>query len=211
MRLLRNGAPTELFHGALAAEYKLGDSLLVIGAGPIGQMTVRWAKAAGVRDIIVVDPVGMRLDMALSGGATAVIAKGASECKDDVMAVLDGALPRVVNDATGHPDVFASALGLAAQYGRVVILGDTGTPGGQHLTSDVIMRGLTITGAHDGHNNDIWNNKTIAKYFFDLVLSGRFDVSGLITHSFCPEQAVDAYTVANTRRSETMGIQFAWV
>ena len=40
---------------------------------------------------------------------------------------------------------------MTADHGRLVLLGDTGTPELQHLTSDVIRRGLTIVGAHDRH------------------------------------------------------------
>ena len=95
--------------------------------------------------------------LAQQGGATDVIAKPVSECKEDVLKALDGQLPRIVNDATGHPAVFAEALQLAARFGRVVVLGDTGSPSGQHLTADVVTRGLTIVGAHDGHDDAQWN------------------------------------------------------
>ena len=40
------------FHGALAADYRLGDSVLIIGAGPIGQMSIRWARAADRKSVV---------------------------------------------------------------------------------------------------------------------------------------------------------------
>ncbi len=55
------------FHGALVASHYLGDTVLVIGAGPIGQMSVRWAKAAGARTIICVDSAAERLKLAAQG------------------------------------------------------------------------------------------------------------------------------------------------
>ena len=198
------------FMGAKVSDYHLGDSLLVIGAGPIGQMTVRWASAAGLAHIIVVDPVATRLTFALAGGATAVINKPVTECKDDVLAAMGGTLPRIVNDSTGNAAVFAAALGLADQRGRVVILGDTGTPAGQHLTHDVIGRGLTIVGAHDGHNDAQWDNSTISEFFFKLAGRGKFDLSGLNTHFFKPQDVEQAYQTVNTKRGETMGVVFDW-
>ena len=54
------------FHGAQAAGYSLGDSVLIIGAGPIGQMSIRWARAAGAASIIVADAVPNRMAAALS-------------------------------------------------------------------------------------------------------------------------------------------------
>ncbi|HEX5322802.1 MAG TPA: zinc-binding alcohol dehydrogenase, partial [Capsulimonadaceae bacterium] len=198
------------FSGARASQCQLGDHVLVIGAGPIGQMSVRWAVANGAAKVAVVDPVPARLEMAERGGATAVISKTVLECKEDVLAAFDGQLPRIVIDSTGYADVFSWALELAAKFGRVVVLGDTGRPAGQHLTHDVIMRGLTIVGAHDSHQNEQWNNVTTARFFFDLVTRGRFDISGLNTHVFKAEDAYEAYSVANKRRGETMGIVFDW-
>ncbi|HEY3333341.1 MAG TPA: zinc-binding alcohol dehydrogenase [Capsulimonadaceae bacterium] len=198
------------FMGAKVSDYHLGDSVLIIGAGPIGQMSVRWASAAGLRHIVVVDPVAQRLELAKRGGATAVISKSVTECADDVKAAIGGKLPRIVNDSTGNSAVFSAALTLADRFGRVVILGDTGTPSGQHLTHDVINRGLTIVGAHDVHTNEQWNDATITELLFSLASSGRFDLSGLTSHVFAPADYASAYELANTKRGETMGIIFDW-
>lgn len=198
------------FHGALAAEYRLGDSVLIIGAGPIGQMSVRWARAAGAASVIVVDSASERLGMAVAGGATAAIAKPIGEAKADILAANGNALPRVVIDSTGNSAVFAAALGLADRLGRVVVLGDTGRPAEQQLTSDVINRGLTVVGAHDCVETAQWHNATITKYFLDLAASGRFALDGLNTHFFAPADCAKAYETANTERSKTMGIVFDW-
>lgn len=198
------------FHGALAADYRLGDSVLIIGAGPIGQMSVRWAHAAGAASIIVVDSAAERLGMGVAGGATAAVAKPIAEAKEDILAANGNALPRVVIDSTGNSAVFAAALGLADTGGRVVVLGDTGSPAGQRLTSDVINRGLMIVGAHDSVETAQWHNASITKYFLDLAASGRFSLDGLNTHFFAPEDCAKAYELANTERSKTMGIVFDW-
>lgn len=199
------------FHGALAASYRLGDSVLVIGAGPIGQMSIRWARAAGAASILVVDPAGgRRLEMAKAGGATAVIAAPVAEARAAVLAANHGQLPRVVIDSTGHARVFAAALGLVAPFGRIVILGDTGQPAGQQLTSDVITRGLTIVGAHDCHETAEWNLPAIVGLFLSLAADGRFSLEGLNTHFFKPADCAEAYATANHERTKTMGILFDW-
>lgn len=198
------------FMGAKVAKYGWGDTLLVIGAGPIGQMTIRWAAAAGVVRIVVVDPVTMRLQLAKQGGATHLISKPIAEAKEEIQNALDGQLPSIVIDTTGFAEVFAAALDIAAKYGRVIILGDTGSPAKQYLTPDVITRGLTIIGAHDGHEDERWNSQTITKLFFDHVLRGKFDLKNLNTHTFTSQTAAEAYTVANTKRGETMGLLFDW-
>jgi|SRR5579871_1425565 len=196
--------------GARAANYALGDSVLMVGAGPIGQMSLRWAAAADADSIIVVDPWERRLEYAQRGGATDCIAATVDRCRDEVRRILGDRSPRVVMDATGNAAVLVHALGLAADRGRVVLMGDTGFPGEQRLTGDVVNRGVTIIGAHDTHNDAVWNNATITAHLFRQVLAGRFNISGLITHTFTPGQAAEAYRLANTRREETLGILFDW-
>jgi len=195
------------FHGTKAGGCGLGSKVMVIGAGPIGQMVVRWAAAAGAGQLTVVDPAVDRLEMARVGGATQTVA----EPIDAVVAqTAPGDRPEIVIDTTGNAKVFACALGIAADFGRVVVLGDTGFPGQQALTADVMRRGLTIVGAHDIHNNAVWNNHTISAHFFDLIQRGRFPLSGLISHEFSGENAPEGYALVNTRRAETMGVVFTW-
>jgi 2-desacetyl-2-hydroxyethyl bacteriochlorophyllide A dehydrogenase len=199
------------FHGAHAAGYALGDHVLVVGAGPIGQMSIRWARAAGCDPLLVVDTAGDRLRLAEAGGATTAINRPIGEAREAILAAGNGKLPRVVIDSTGHAGVFASVLGLAADFGKVVVLGDTGSPASQALTSDVITRGLTIVGAHDAHNTAEWNGETISRLFFHLVASQRFPMAGLTSHVFTPDRATEAYVTANRDRSTTMGLIFDWM
>jgi threonine dehydrogenase-like Zn-dependent dehydrogenase len=198
------------FMGARAAEYTLGDTVLIIGAGPIGQMSVRWAVAAGASSIIVVDPVEARHKLALAGGATAIIAEPSGACSEKVLAANNGEQPRVVIDGTGFSAVFSDALALAAKHGIVVILGDTGFPGEQRLSPDVITRGVHVVGAHDGLNDTKWNDTTISRLFFALVNTGRFNLDNLNSHTFRPEQFGEAYELLNSRRGDTMGVVFDW-
>jgi len=198
------------FLGAKVAQYQLGDSVLIIGAGPIGQMSLRWAHAAGAASILVADGLANRLSLAQSGGATSVISNSIEQAREQVLAANDDKLPRVVIDSTGNAVVFACAQSLAAKFGRVVVLGDTGQPCKQTLTGDVVTRGLTIVGAHDGHNTPEWNDRTIAGLFFSLATTGRFSLDGLNSHHFKPTECVEAYGTANRDRASTMGIVFNW-
>ncbi len=198
------------FMGARAAEYQIGDEVVIIGAGPIGQMSVRWAAALGCQRIIVVDQVESRLALARAGGATTTIAKPIGEARDAIIAANRGQQPRVVIDGTGNEHVFAHALTLVARKGTVVILGDTGSPSQQRLSSDVITRGVRIVGAHDGLDDAQWNGTTITEYFLGLAASGRFPLAGMNSHTFKGADGAKAYELANTRRGETMGIIFDW-
>ncbi len=122
----------------------------------------------------------------------------------------NGRLPRIVIDSTGNERVFATALGLAEKVGKVVILGDTGAPSKQQLTSDVITRGISIIGAHDDHETAEWTTSTITDLFLSLAGSGRFPLEGLNTHFFAPDDCAQAYEVVNRERARTMGVVFGW-
>jgi 2-desacetyl-2-hydroxyethyl bacteriochlorophyllide A dehydrogenase len=198
------------YHGAMAAEYQLGDRVLVIGAGPIGQMSVRWARAAGAATIIVVDSVAERLEMARAGGATAAISLPIESAREAILEAGHGKLPQIVMDSTGNASVFSAALGLADRFGRVVLMGDTGSPGDQVLTPDVMMRGVRIYAAHDGHCVGEWDQRAIIEFFFTLIGSGRFPLENLNTHWFRPEDCAKAYAAVNSERGKTMGVVFDW-
>lgn len=198
------------FMGWKASAQGLGDEVLIIGAGPIGQMATRWAVSAGARRVVVLDTVPMRLNLALEGGATGVLEIPVEGAAEAVQSAFDGKLPAIVIDTTGHAAVFAASLPLVADGGRFVVLGDTGDPSQQRLTPDVIRRGLNIVGAHDSHEDAQWNLASIVDLFFELVRRGSFRLGGLTSHTFRGEQCVEAYALLTERRAETMGVQFNW-
>jgi threonine dehydrogenase-like Zn-dependent dehydrogenase len=74
----------------------------------------------------------------------------------------------------------------------------------------VVTRGIMVVGAHDGCYPPGWNEAKMYETFFDFAATGRFDLSGLITHRFPGARAAEAYEMSNQRRGETMGILFDW-
>jgi 2-desacetyl-2-hydroxyethyl bacteriochlorophyllide A dehydrogenase len=196
--------------GARAADHRLGERVVIIGAGPIGQMATRWANLTGPETLTVIDPVAMRLELARAGGATHVLAQSIDQALDAVRQINGGEQPDLVIDSTGHAKVFAAALAMPKRFGRLLLLGDTGTPSNQHLTSDVIIRGVRISGAHDGHADATWSEPRVVRLFFRFLTAGRFNMNGLNLHTFAPAQCADAYRFATEQRSATMGIVFKW-
>jgi 2-desacetyl-2-hydroxyethyl bacteriochlorophyllide A dehydrogenase len=196
------------FRGFRAARITLGDDVLVVGAGPVGQMLLRWLAVAGAGRLIVADPLAERLPFAIHGGATKVIDRAIDDATSELAAGLG--VPEIIVDTTGNPKVFTSLLRLAPRYGRIVLLGDTGRPEEQRLTQDVVVRGLTISGAHDGHDRDGWTGHRVSELFFELLAAGRFRVDGLITHRFTPDAAAEAYDLTARQRAQTMGVLFDW-
>lgn len=204
------GLAKTAFRAAYAAPFESGGQLLIIGAGPVGQMAVRWAKTKGVDTIAVVDLSGYRLDHAIRGGATTVMEGDIAEHFAEIQAIDDSNGPSIIVDTSGNPDVFKHALSAAPMFGKVILLGDTGYPGRQCLTSDVMTKGLTVQAVHDSHDRDGWTQRRIDEKFFSCVGDGRFDLSGLISHEFSPRDCAEAYALADEQRENVMGILFDW-
>lgn len=204
------GLAKTAFRAAHVAPFTLGSNVLIIGAGPVGQMTVRWAKSAGLGQIAIVDLSPMRLAHAAAGGATDCFHGPLQERRDAILAACGRNGFDVVIDTSGSAPVFAQALGFAGLYGKVVLLGDTGYPGRQCLTSDVMTKGLTVVATHDHQDRDGWTQRTIDALFFKLVGDGTFPLAGLITHEFPPRDCVRAYELASDRREEAVGILYDW-
>jgi 2-desacetyl-2-hydroxyethyl bacteriochlorophyllide A dehydrogenase len=204
------GLAKTAFRAAWAAQPGLGSDVLVIGAGPVGQMTTRWIAAAGARSITVADLAPARLEHARRGGAKAVLEGDIGDHRDAIAAIDQGNGPGVVIDTTGNPAAFKHALDAAARFGKIILLGDTGYPDRQHLTSDMMSKGLTVQATHDSHDRDGWDQRRVDAHFFSLVKSGRFNLDGLITHEFSPADCDKAYDLAETDRGNAMGILYDW-
>lgn len=194
------------YTGVAQGQVKLGSQVLIIGGGPIGQMALRWSRACGAHRCVLVDPLPLRQDMARQGGAHDVIGERIDAVIEQMPNYFDGELPDLVIDTTGVAAVFESAIECCRHQGTVVVLGDTGSPVSQHLTSRVIVHGIHIVGAHDG----LYDTAPPVRLFFDLARDGRFNVTDMITHRFAFEDAASAYELANTDRASTMGILFEY-
>jgi threonine dehydrogenase-like Zn-dependent dehydrogenase len=204
------GLAKTAFRAAHAAPFLLGGNVLIIGAGPVGQMTLRWARSAGMTRIAVVDLSELRLKLAARGGATDCYAGDLSALRDLLLAAFDGDGCDLVVDTTGNPAALTAALGVAGRFGKLVLLGDTGYPSRQCLSSDMMTKGLTVVATHDHHDRGGWTQRRIDALFFKLVRDGVFALDGLITHEFTPDACQEAYALASDRREEAVGVLFDW-
>jgi threonine dehydrogenase-like Zn-dependent dehydrogenase len=198
------------FLGVRVAERKPGVPVLVIGGGPIAQMLVRWLASlgTGVLGLLTSDPV--RLENAKAGGANVAIGGNTADYTSDTIEKALGERPQIIFDCTDSAIVLGWALGVVADYGRIVLLGDPETPNDRRLTSDILLRGITVTGVHDRNALGAWNNHTISRLFFERLLSRRLSVSGLCTHLFSPEHASRAYALVCKRQHGVLGVRFDW-
>ncbi|MCC7205331.1 MAG: zinc-binding alcohol dehydrogenase [Phycisphaeraceae bacterium] len=204
-------------HGFRKAKLRLGETVVVVGVGMLGQLIVQYARTAGAGEVIAVDTAASRLAMAAAHGATATIQKPVAETVDDIKRINAGRLADVVFDMTGHPDVFAAALRLPRRFGKMVLIGDVASPAQQRMAQDLIMRDITLVGSHAtnpvpspsdwaGH----WSQNNMVSLFFRLLLRGQMRVVDLVTHRFDPQDAAGAFELLMQRRSEAMGVAFSW-
>lgn len=199
-----------------AAQHQMGDNVVVIGAGLLGQLTVQYLRLQGAAQIIVVDPAEPRLKMAQAHGATTVIAKKVEHAREEILALTEGKGAEVVYDVTGIASVFAPAITLLRRFGKLILLGDTGEPSQQYLTGDVITKGLRIIGTHASNPPEVstdhapWTQSEMYKLFFTYVARGDMRVNDLITHRYTPHEAPQAYYMLRHDRSAAMGVVFDW-
>ena len=105
--------------------FREGDSVAVVGAGPIGAVHAAKAALMGASRVIAVDPFGPRVELVGELGATDGIVASADDPSlvDRVRDVTGGRGVDVVVDATGHPASFGPSLGLLRDGGTLVEVG----------------------------------------------------------------------------------------
>ena len=203
-------------NGVRRGEHELGEDYVVVGLGPLGQLAVQFLNLLGAREIIAVDPVQFRLDLAKAHGATQGLALNVDEILPHVEKLTHGRLADAVYDMTGNDKVFASAQKLLRKLGSLVLIGDTGSPAGQHLTGEVISRSLRIVASHAMNTPATdsvyahWTRANMIALFFQYLKHGRMRVSDLNTHVFKPSECQNAYQKLLHDRASTMGCHFQW-
>jgi 2-desacetyl-2-hydroxyethyl bacteriochlorophyllide A dehydrogenase len=194
----------------------LGEAVVVIGLGLLGQLAVQYLRLLGPRALIVIDPARTRLAMAEAHGATLALPLTVEQARAEVFHLTDEEGADVVFDVTGSAPVFSAALGLLRRFGRLIVLGDTGAPTTQHLTRDVITRGLSIIGTHANNpplvatEHAPWSRDRMASLFFTYLARGDMRVGDLVTHRYSPLDAPEAYATLCRDRSEAMAVIFDW-
>jgi (R,R)-butanediol dehydrogenase/meso-butanediol dehydrogenase/diacetyl reductase len=109
------------------ADMKMGDTVLVIGGGPIGLSAVLSARAAGATRVIVSEPVEYRRKMALKMGADEVIDPAQGDARLQVLMQTGGGAD-IVLDCVGSPLTIQQSVDMAKVNGKVVLVGLTFKP-----------------------------------------------------------------------------------
>ncbi|MED7955071.1 alcohol dehydrogenase catalytic domain-containing protein [Streptomyces sp. BE303] len=163
-----------------------GDTVVVVGAGPIGLAAIITAQLYSPSRIIAVDLAAGRLGAATRLGADVALTV-AEATPEPVRALGRDALGvDVAIEAVGVPDSFELCTRVVRPGGRVANVGVHGKPAVLHLET-LWIRDVTITtGLVDTHSTPL---------LLDMLAAGRLDVSGLVTHRFGLDEIQEAYDV----------------
>jgi len=201
--------------GVRLAEPTLGESVVVIGLGLVGQLTVQLLKANGCR-VFGIDIDETRIQMALRSGAEAGSAP--AEAKDKVMAWSRGrgADACIIAAATTSDEPVELAGEISRLKGRVVAVGLVGmnVPRNVYYQRELTLK-VSLSygpGRHDpdyeerGHDYPVayvrWTEGRNIEAFLDLLAAGRIDVKPLITHRFLIDDAPKAYQLISGKAHE---------
>jgi len=174
---LRRGALVEplsvALHGVRRSRLKAGDDVLIMGAGPIGLLTLQCARLAGARKAIVseVDPV--RAALADRLGAAAVLNPTRDNLSVALADLTDGLGPEVIFICTGAPAPFREAVSLARKGGQIFVLGVCVEPVEMDFMT-VVLSDLCFEGSLAG--------RAEVPAAIDFIAQGRVEVDALISH-----------------------------
>ena len=191
--MLADILPTAYEVGVVNGGIRPGDTVAIVGAGPIGLAAITGAKMFSPAHIVAIDLADSRLDAAKQFGADVTINPSREDAEAIVRKLTDGLGADVSIEAVGVSDTFELCTRLIRPGGRVANVGVHGKPATLHL-EELWTRNVTITTGLV----DTWSTPTLLK----LVRSGQLDTRSFVTHRFELGQAMEAYDVFS-RAAET--------
>ncbi|WP_279329661.1 alcohol dehydrogenase catalytic domain-containing protein [Streptomyces sp. OS603R] len=179
--LLAEVLPTAYEVGVRNGEVGPGDTVVVVGAGPVGLATVAIARLYSPRRVVAVDLSAARLEAAVDMGADAAEVPGRM-----IAELYDGPGADVVVEASGEPDGFVLCTRAVRTGGHIAVIGTPGRSSTLHLES-LWRKNVTISTGQVDTSSTPW--------LMELLRFGRLRVSPLITHTLRLDQAEEAYEV----------------
>jgi alcohol dehydrogenase len=187
--------PTGYEVGVLNGRVQPGDTVVVVGAGPIGLAATLGAKLYSPGAIIAVDPAEARRTWAGKFGAGVLATPQAA--REAVAEHTGGLGADVAIEAVGLPETFELCTELVRPGGRVANVGVHGRPATLHLES-LWIRNLTITTGLV----DTFTIPTLLK----AIMAGQLDPTRFTTHRFPLAEAIKAYDTF-ARAAETNALK----
>ncbi|HEV8102935.1 MAG TPA: zinc-dependent alcohol dehydrogenase family protein [Gaiellaceae bacterium] len=178
--------PTAFEVGVLNGGVQPGDTVAIVGAGPIGLATIMTAKLFTPSHIVAIDLADARLEKALEFGADSTINNGRDDALAMIMELTDGLGVDVAVEAVGVPESFELCTSIVRPGGHVANVGVHGHSATLHLET-LWIRDITIT-------TGLVDTTTTAQ-LMRLIQERRLDPSPFATHHFSLTDAETAYDV----------------
>ncbi|PJD96336.1 MAG: alcohol dehydrogenase [Parachlamydia sp.] len=178
--------PTGFEVGALKGQVKLGDTIAIIGAGPIGLAALLTAQFYFPAEIIVVDLDDYRLEVAKRLGASKTLNDRNHEAVNAILHMTSQKGVDVAIEAVGTPEAFNTCQAIIAAGGHIANAGVHGKSVSLHLEK-LWDKNITLTTALV----DTFTIPTLLKLF----VNGKLNPSQLITHHFDLKDILKAYEV----------------
>lgn len=209
--------PTSLW-GTEIANVKSGDTVAVLGCGPVGLLTIKWCMLKGAKRVIAVDRVGYRLEHARKYGAEIInfeeydetgayikeITAGGADCVIDCVG-LDGkmSLFEKVETALKLQGGSKSAIEIASQAvrkcGHVALVGVYGTKYNNFPLGNFFTRNITLKMGQCPATRYI-------KPILEKIKSGEFDATDIITHKLSLEEGRHAYEIFDKKEDNCIKV-----
>jgi len=176
--------PTGLECGVLNGQVKPGDTVAIVGDGPVGLATLLMAQLYSPAEVFVIGQNDTRLEAAKSFGATQVVNSSDGKAVEQVMALTHGDGVDVAIEAVGIPATFDICQAIIAPGGRIANVGVHGKPVELHLEK-LWSSNITLT----TRLVDAGTTPMLLK----MIQSGRLDAKRLVSHHFMLSEIVKAY------------------
>jgi L-iditol 2-dehydrogenase len=185
-----------VLHGIEKAHITLGDTVAIIGAGPIGLLHLLLAKKMGAGKVAISDFVDKRLRVAKELGADETINAKSEDSVKEVMELTEGYGADVVIEAIGLPATWEQALKMVRKGGTVLEFG--GCPPGTEIkvSTELLHYGqVTVFGAF--HATPLHFKRALG-----LIASGTINVKPLVTRKMKLEEIRDAFELLTTSKND---------
>jgi alcohol dehydrogenase len=189
--------PTSFEVGVLNGGVQPGDTVAIVGAGPIGLAAILTAQLYTPGRIVAIDLAEARLEKALELGADVAVNNGTEDAVERVMQLTGGLGADVAIEAVGVPETFELCADLVRPGGRVANVGVHGHPATLHLEKLWIRDVTIMTGLVDTFSTP---------RLLELIANGRLDATPFATHRFPLGETTAAYDTF-TAAAETQALK----
>ena len=182
------------FYASEQGGVKTGDTVVILGSGCIGLVTLLACKADGAGKIIVADLVEARLQKAIELGAAEVINSGKEDALKKIEELTNGRGADVVFETAGSPVTIAQTPFIVRRGGTITLVGISAKEEITYNFAQIMDKEATI--------KSVFRYRNIYPKAIAAVSSGAINVKGIVTHEFDLEHIQDAYDEAVNNKTD---------